>query len=222
MIIGPFSLQKLGLATTEPAALRNSSTTCPVFPLPRPSPAAEFKPYTVLLPHGWQRHWQWKKLVENVKKALGRLKASVILTPLVSKAMLAKCSKLTNARGKQSAEDTGSRKGAKRRFPQWENCDPNHSSVNFKFQMKRQKKHSDSNSNVSIAGKEWIQSPSFLLRKQESGRLRIIKVTPQRGVEIYLHTFKRTSQILCFGYCRYSHYIVIWSKICLWCQKIKL
>lgn len=29
VIIGPFSLQKLGLATTKPAALKNSSTTCP-------------------------------------------------------------------------------------------------------------------------------------------------------------------------------------------------
>ena len=47
------------------------------------------------------------------EKALGHLKGSVILTHLVSKAMFPKCSKLTNDRGKQSAEDTGSRKGKK-------------------------------------------------------------------------------------------------------------
>lgn len=136
VIIGPFSLQKLGLATTKPAALKNSSTTCPCLYSSKTLPCCG-----VQTTHSSSSPWLATPLAMEEtsrkckKKALGRLKVSVILTPLVSKAMLAKCSKLTNARGKQSAEDTGSRKGAKRHFPQWENCDPNHSSLNFKFQM---------------------------------------------------------------------------------------
>ena len=180
MIIWPFSLQKLWLATTKPAALKNSNTTYPCLSSSKTLPCCG-----VQTTHRFSSPWLAPPLAmeetsRKCEKALGRLKGSVILTHLVSKAMFTKCSKLMNDRNNQLKTQV-LEKGAKRRYPHWENCDPNHNSLNFKFQVKRQKKHSDHNSNISIAGKEWIQSLSFLLQKQESGRLRIIKAMPYRG-----------------------------------------
>ena len=66
------------------------------------SHAAEFKPPAAFLLRSWQHHWQWEKLVENVKRRQANIKESIILMDLVSKAITSTLRELMNDGGKET------------------------------------------------------------------------------------------------------------------------